>query len=92
MTRLPFRDRREAGRLLAAKLAPYANRPDVLVLALLRGGVPVAYKGSARRRCFRTFLGISSTATPRQSSFCQASSAARRRMSSMSCSSFCHPS
>ena len=34
-----FPDRREAGRLLAQKLAPYANRPDVLVLALPRGGV-----------------------------------------------------
>jgi putative phosphoribosyl transferase len=39
-----FRDRREAGRLLAEKLEAYANRPDVLVLALPRGGVPVAYK------------------------------------------------
>jgi predicted phosphoribosyltransferase len=39
-----FRDRRDAGRLLAAKLAAYANRPDVLVLALPRGGVPVAYE------------------------------------------------
>jgi erythromycin esterase-like protein/predicted phosphoribosyltransferase len=39
-----FRDRREAGRLLAEKLAAYANRPDVLVLALPRGGVPVAYE------------------------------------------------
>jgi len=40
----PFRDRTEAGQLLAAKLAPYAQRPDVLVLALPRGGVPVAYE------------------------------------------------
>src|SRR3979411_2070038 len=39
-----FRDRREAGRLLATKLSAYANRPDVLVLALPRGGVPVAYE------------------------------------------------
>jgi predicted phosphoribosyltransferase len=39
-----FRDRREAGRRLAQKLAAYANRPDVLVLALPRGGVPVAYE------------------------------------------------
>jgi hypothetical protein len=37
-----FRDRREAGRLLAEKLAAYAHRPDVL--ALPRGGVPVAYE------------------------------------------------
>jgi hypothetical protein len=39
-----FRDRREAGRLLAAKLANYADRPDIVVLALPRGGVPVAYE------------------------------------------------
>src|ERR1700724_3152522 len=39
-----FRDRREAGRLLAEKLTAYANRREVLVLALPRGGVPVAYE------------------------------------------------
>jgi predicted phosphoribosyltransferase len=39
-----FRNRSEAGGLLAAKLAHYANREDVLVLALPRGGVPVAYE------------------------------------------------
>jgi len=39
-----FCDRREAGRELATKLAHYANRPDVTVLALPRGGVPVAYE------------------------------------------------
>ena len=39
-----FRDRKEAGRRLAEKLRAYANRPDVLVLALPRGGVPVAYE------------------------------------------------
>ena len=36
-----FHDRTEAGRELAAKLTAYADRPDVLVLALPRGGVPV---------------------------------------------------
>ncbi|HEY3111697.1 MAG TPA: phosphoribosyltransferase [Chloroflexota bacterium] len=40
----PFRDRRDAGRQLAAKLAAYANDPDALVLALPRGGVPVAFE------------------------------------------------
>lgn len=39
-----FRDRAEAGRLLAEKLTAYAGRSDVLVLALPRGGVPVAYE------------------------------------------------
>src|SRR5438132_5129314 len=37
-------DRTEAGQLLAAKLRKYADRPTVLVLALPRGGVPVAYE------------------------------------------------
>jgi predicted phosphoribosyltransferase len=39
-----FHDRREAGRVLAQQLAGYANRPDVIVLALPRGGVPVGYE------------------------------------------------
>ena len=40
-----FRDRVEAGRLLASRLKPdYANKPDVLVLGLPRGGVPIAYQ------------------------------------------------
>lgn len=39
-----FHNRTEAGQLLAARLTAYANRPDVLVLALPRGGVPVAYE------------------------------------------------
>ena len=39
-----FVNRTEAGRLLAKKLTAYSNRPDVVVLALPRGGVPVAYE------------------------------------------------
>ena len=39
-----FRDRRDAGRQLAERLAGYAGKHDVVVLALPRGGVPVAYE------------------------------------------------
>jgi predicted phosphoribosyltransferase len=39
-----FRDRFQAGRHLAAALQPYAGRPNLLVLALPRGGVPVGYE------------------------------------------------
>jgi putative phosphoribosyl transferase len=42
-----FRDRHEAGRFLATKLATYAERADVIILALPRGGVPVAYEVAA---------------------------------------------
>ncbi|MGH2347147.1 MAG: phosphoribosyltransferase, partial [Chloroflexota bacterium] len=38
-----YRDRTDAGRQLAALLGRYAHRPDVRVLALPRGGVPVAF-------------------------------------------------
>jgi len=39
-----FRNRVDAGQQLAGRLAAYAGRPDVLVLALPRGGVPVAFE------------------------------------------------
>ena len=39
-----FQDRKEAGKLLAAKLTAYANKQDVIVLALPRGGVPVGFE------------------------------------------------
>lgn len=40
----PFADRREAGIELATRLRHFANRDDVVVLALPRGGVPVAFE------------------------------------------------
>ncbi len=39
-----FRDRKEAGEILAGYLKGYANQPQVIALALPRGGVPVAYE------------------------------------------------
>jgi putative phosphoribosyl transferase len=39
-----FQDRRAAGQFLALELAAYANRSDVVVLGLPRGGVPVAFE------------------------------------------------
>jgi putative phosphoribosyl transferase len=43
-----FANRTEAGRLLAEKLIQYADRDDVIVLGLPRGGVPVAYEVAKR--------------------------------------------
>ena len=39
-----FKDRREAGQVLAGLLQAYRGRPDVVVLGLARGGVPVAFE------------------------------------------------
>lgn len=43
-TLAPFRNRIDAGQRLALRLRHYTNRPDALVLALPRGGVPVAFE------------------------------------------------
>src|SRR5437667_4237960 len=44
MNRYVFHDRRHAGHVLSQVLGAYANRSDAIVLALPRGGVPVAYE------------------------------------------------
>jgi predicted phosphoribosyltransferase len=44
ITQEPYKDRREAGVDLAGQLRQFADRRDVVVLALPRGGVPVAYE------------------------------------------------
>jgi len=44
MPDLPFHDRKQAGQLLAKQLRSYADHTEELVLALPRGGVPVAYE------------------------------------------------
>jgi putative phosphoribosyl transferase len=43
----PFKTRQDAGSLLARQLMTYAGRPDVIVLALPRGGVPVGFQVAA---------------------------------------------
>lgn len=47
MPRRVFRDRREAGRVLAELLSAYQGRTDVVVLGLARGGLPVAWEVAA---------------------------------------------
>jgi predicted phosphoribosyltransferase len=58
-----FHDRCEAGRLLAAKLAAYADRPDVVVLALPRGG-PLRMKWPVRFTCRSTCLSFANSVSP----------------------------
>lgn len=48
MNELIFKDRRHAGQLLAGSLGKYSDRPDVIVLGLPRGGVPVAFEVARR--------------------------------------------
>jgi putative phosphoribosyl transferase len=45
-----YKNRSDAGKRLAAKLHVYANRPDVVVLGLPRGGVPVAFEVAMKLR------------------------------------------
>jgi putative phosphoribosyl transferase len=61
----PYQNRYEAGKLLGEELAGYAERPDVLVLGLARGGVPVAFEVARRLRvpfdvCLVRKLGVPS--------------------------------
>lgn len=48
MNQLIFADRSHAGQLLARALSKYADSPDVIILGLPRGGVPVAYEVAKR--------------------------------------------
>jgi predicted phosphoribosyltransferase len=48
--RRTFRDRREAGRVLAEELAPYRGNDGLLVLGLARGGLPVGWEIAAALR------------------------------------------
>jgi putative phosphoribosyl transferase len=61
-----FRDRRDAGRQLGEALREYKNRRDVLVLALPRGGVPVAYEVAKFLGCPLDVLVVRKLGVPRQ--------------------------
>jgi putative phosphoribosyl transferase len=61
-----FRDRVDAGRQLATKLADYANRDDVLVLGVPRGGVTVAFEVAQALHAPLDILLVRKLGTPGQ--------------------------
>lgn len=61
-----FQDRAQAGRKLAERLAHYSNRPDVLILALPRGGVPVAFEVAEALKAPLDVLVVRKLGTPGQ--------------------------
>lgn len=63
---LPFNNRAQAGRLLAEALQPYAGRADVLVLALPRGGVPVAFEVARALKAPLDLMLVRKLGTPGQ--------------------------
>ena len=61
-----FTDRTDAGRLLAEQLRAYADRPDVVVLGLPRGGVPVAFEVAHALRVAMDILLVRKLGLPGQ--------------------------
>ncbi|MEH3140119.1 MAG: phosphoribosyltransferase [Mycobacterium kyogaense] len=61
----PFRDRREAGEVLARDLVRYRDRPDTTVLGLARGGVPVGREVAATLRVPFDVCLVRKLGTPR---------------------------
>lgn len=61
-----FYDRADAGKQLAAQLTAYANRPDVVVLALPRGGVPVAFEVASMLHAPLDIMAVSKLGVPGQ--------------------------
>lgn len=66
MTGQLFRDRRDAGRVLAGLLEHYRGRDDVVVLGLPRGGVPVAYEVAAAIGAVLDVFGVRKLGLPQQ--------------------------
>ena len=61
-----FKDRREAGRILATRLSAYAGRGDVSVLGLPRGGVPVAAEVARALRASLDVFVVRKVGAPQQ--------------------------
>lgn len=61
-----YRDRRHAGVILSGYLSEYANRPDVLVLGLVRGGVEVGDEVAAALRAPLDVMLVRKLGTPGQ--------------------------
>ena len=64
-----FRDRTEAGRLLAPKLREFAHQKDVLVLAPPRGGVVVGFEVAQKLRAPLDVLVVRKLGVPRSSEY-----------------------
>lgn len=59
-----FKDRFQAGRVLAKLLERYRNKPDIVVLALPRGGVPVAFEVSSHLNCKMNLFFVKKIPSP----------------------------
>jgi putative phosphoribosyl transferase len=64
--RLPFSNRVEAGRLLAAELKQYRDRPGVIVIGLPRGGVSTAFEVARALRAPLDVMPVRKLGTPGQ--------------------------
>src|ERR671911_1012305 len=62
----PFRNREQAGRTLAERLKHYANRTDVVVLALPRGGLPIGVEVAAALRAPLDVFVVRKLGVPQQ--------------------------
>jgi putative phosphoribosyl transferase len=60
----PFKDRIQAGKLLAERLTSYARRADVIVLALPRGGVPVGFAIAKKLKVALDILSVRKLGLP----------------------------